>query len=220
MAERVEAALALFDEARAHIEESGRSWELEWQRSRRSTEFNESDLLRETAWVVLCSGFRESIVRRVFDQFSLCFCDWESASEIVANEAACRLTALLLINNSRKVDAIIAVARRVEEWGYENLNHAIMSDPIAQFRAFPFIGPVTCWHLAKNLGFEVAKPDRHLSRLSLAFGFRDAHHLCAAIAEAAGESVDVVDIVLWRYLASTQRGKHSGWNAKWQRLQH
>ena len=39
--------------------------------------FTESDLLREAAWVILCSGFREAVIRRMFDFISLCFCDWE-----------------------------------------------------------------------------------------------------------------------------------------------
>jgi len=34
----------------------------------------------------------------------------------------------------------------------------------------PFIGPVTAFHLAKNLGIEAVKPDRHLCRLSKLLG--------------------------------------------------
>src|SRR5204862_28581 len=37
----------------------------------------------------------------------------------------------------------------------------------------PYIGPVTCWHLAKNVGMDVVKPDRHLVRMAQASGARD-----------------------------------------------
>ena len=60
---------------------------------------------------------------------------------------------------------------------------------------------VTCWHLAKNLGFQVAKPDRHLIRISKKAGFATPNDLCAAVAEVTGEPINVVDLVLWRYAA-------------------
>jgi hypothetical protein len=63
----------------------------------------------------------------------------------------------------------------------------------------PYVGPVTAFHLAKNLGLNVAKPDRHLSRLATATGFSDAHALCAELGAVLGEPVPVIDIVLWRF---------------------
>ena len=79
---------------------------------------------------------------------------------------------------------------------------AIERDPIATFNKFPLIGPITAWHLAKNLGLDVAKPDRHLTRVANALGFGDAFELCSAVATVTGEPKRVVDIVIWRYLAN------------------
>lgn len=50
--------------------------------SNRNLTFSESDLLGELAWVILCSGFRERVVRRIFGKISLCFFDWASAATI------------------------------------------------------------------------------------------------------------------------------------------
>ncbi len=61
------------------------------------------------------------------------------------------------------------------------------------------IGPITSFHLAKNLGYPVAKADRHVQRLSDELGFRDAQQLCQYLSEWSGEPVPVVDVVLWRY---------------------
>jgi hypothetical protein len=72
-------------------------------------------------------------------------------------------------------------------------------DPVRELRKLPFIGPVTRYHLAKNLGIDVVKPDRHLTRLATTLGFRSAENMCTVIGRAVGEPAAVVDIVLWRY---------------------
>lgn len=62
----------------------------------------------------------------------------------------------------------------------------------------PFIGPVTKYHLARNLGLDVAKPDRHLTRLAERFDFSDVQSMCEALALKVGERIGVVDLILWR----------------------
>lgn len=197
----LELALKTFDLAREYIASRDLTWEREWQRNLHVAQFTETDLIREAAWVILCTGFREAIVRRKFDHISLSFCDWESARSILDSARACRASALASIKNARKIDAIIEVARMVDAVGFSRLREDILRDPTAELRKLPFIGPVTCWHLAKNLGFQVAKPDRHLVRLCSALGFLDVQELCRSVAEAVGETVQVVDITLWRYAA-------------------
>jgi len=53
--------------------------------------------------------------------------------------------------------------------------------------------------LAKNLGFRVAKPDRHLRRIAGTLGFPSVDALCDSIAAHVGDSQAVVDLVFWRY---------------------
>ena len=65
--------------------------------------------------------------------------------------------------------------------------------------SFPFIGPITKFHLAKNIGIDVAKPDRHLSRISKMLGFASVQELCESISQRIDEKVSVVDLVIWRY---------------------
>jgi len=66
-------------------------------------------------------------------------------------------------------------------------------------RTLPFIGPVTVQHLAKNLGVEAAKPDRHLTRLADRFGYETVQEMCSAISGRTGDSLSVTDLVLWRF---------------------
>jgi hypothetical protein len=192
-------ALALYRQAYDSVRAAGFAWEAEWQRQRVFETFTERDFLRESAWVVLCSGFREASVRRVFDYISLCFCDWESATEITRNQRACIETAASAFANQRKLGAIASIASVVDEHGFGLVKAELFKDPINKLQVFPFIGPITSWHLAKNLGFNVAKNDRHLARLATAHGFADAHDLCELISNATCEPQKVVDIVLWRF---------------------
>lgn len=198
-ARRKTTALRLYRKAEQLVHSAGFGWEPDWQRIRTNHEFTERDLLRESAWVVLCSGFRESVVRNVFDYISLCFCDWEAAEEITRRRQACIDTASWRFKNQKKLRAIVSIADLVQEQGFAAVKVHLQKDPISRLQAFPFIGPVTSWHLAKNLGFNVAKNDRHLARLATNCGYPDAHSLCKTISEATGELASVVDVVLWRF---------------------
>lgn len=64
----------------------------------------------------------------------------------------------------------------------------------------PWIGPITKFHAAKNFGVVCMKPDRHLARIAKASG-ETPHDLCARLAAESGDSVPVVDTVLWRAAA-------------------
>lgn len=195
------AAVRFFSKARSYVHSAGLTSEVAWQRDSDFVEFTESDLLREHAWVALCSGFRESVVRRVFDHVSLCFCDWESSEAIVSSGEVCCLTAASSFANRAKLKGILSAARQVNAVGFSKFKQSVLADPINQFQSLPYIGPITSWHLAKNLGLDVAKPDRHLVRVSEFLGFRDANHLCRELAVSTGEQAKVVDLIVWRYIA-------------------
>jgi hypothetical protein len=192
-------AIDLYRDAELAVIAAGFGWEPEWQRRRAVDALCESEFLREAAWVVMCSGFRESVVRDVFDYVSLCFCDWETAQEITARRGACIETASARFANRRKLSALADIAELVQEEGFAAVSERLKRDPVRELQSFPFIGPVTSWHLAKNLGFNVAKNDRHLARLAASTGYGDAHELCEVIAQKTGELISVVDVVLWRF---------------------
>lgn len=82
-------------------------------------------------------------------------------------------------------------------------------DKLAYCRSLPCIGPVTCYHLAKNLGLDVAKPDRHLVRLAQVSG-ESAQALCERLAQAVCLRVATVDLLLWRACAEGIVDPHTG----------
>lgn len=181
--------------------------ELEWQRSVQPTSVTEAEFLRQYAWVVLNSGFREAVVRKYFSYISLCFCDWESASAIVQNSEVCIRCASSAFGNRRKLKALVEAARIIERKGFKALRSRMEADAISEFEKLPYIGTVTKFHLAKNLGLNVAKPDRHLVRVASRFGYKDVQKMCRDIFEFCGDKIGVADLILWRFEERTYARK-------------
>lgn len=73
-------------------------------------------------------------------------------------------------------------------------------DPLAFCAKLPWIGQVTKYHLAKNFGADVAKPDVHLLRLAVA-GNTTPQALCNRLAIETGYRPATVDVILWRACA-------------------
>ena len=82
--------------------------------------------------------------------------------------------------------------------------------------SLPWIGPVTRYHLAKNLGADEAKPDVHMERLAR----RDktsTQALCRRLARRTGYRVATIDSILWRSCAdgllNSRIYEAQGWTA-------
>jgi hypothetical protein len=177
----------------------GYASEVDWQYTVSLSGLDERAFLCESAWVILCSGMRETVVRKKFDGISEAFLHWKSAQAITEHAKSCKLEALKYFNNQAKMDAIHALASHVARIGFIEVRGRIQDGGIKYLQELPYIGPVTCFHLAKNIGLPLAKPDRHLSRLAEALGYLSVQHLCADLGKIIEEPVPVVDIVLWRY---------------------
>lgn len=193
------ALLNVYLTAKDAVVARGFAWEIDWQAERRLDRIGESDFLRESAWTVLSAGFREAVVRRLFGPICEAFLGMQSAAAIQANRACCRRDALKVFNNRRKVTAILDIVSIVNEMGFERVRRQIAQDDVRFLQTLPYIGAVTAFHLAKNLGLPVVKPDRHLQRIAAAAGFSSPLELCQLISDHLGDPVQVVDVVLWRY---------------------
>lgn len=185
--------------AQSHVWSAGYADECRSWRQQAPEDITEYQFLREAAWVVLSSGMRESVVRSRFPGVSEAFRWWRSAAEIASDGARCVDHALQCFQHRPKMRAIVTIAEQIADAGMDTWRHRMAADPIGSLRSLPFMGPATACHLAKNLGCDVAKPDRHLSRIAAAAGFDSAHDLCSAIAAFTGQPRASVDSVLWRY---------------------
>jgi len=173
--------------------------EIDWQESVSFNEISETEFLREAAWVILSSGMREVIIRKKFPEVSSAFFEWECSRKIVFQREKCRNAALSCFNNPRKIDAILKIAVHVFIEGFHSVRESIRNEGVDYIMRLPFMGPVTSYHFAKNIGFPVAKPDRHLKRIAKRIGYSSPQSMCSDIAKLIGENPAVVDLVIWRY---------------------
>jgi hypothetical protein len=142
---------------------------------------------------------RESVVRRKFWVLSQAFLQWGSASAIKQQKDSCTRAALLCFSHAPKINAILNVVEHVAALGYSEVRKRIVAGGLTYLETFAYIGPVTRYHLGKNLGLDVVKPDRHLKRISAAAGCNSPEELCRFISRFTGEKIAVVDTVLWRF---------------------
>lgn len=189
----------LYLDAKGWMVSSQYAGEVAWTESLSRNFLTEEEFLKETAWVIFCSGFRESVVRKKFGFISLAFFDWLSADAIADDGLNCVRMALPYFKNEKKLKAIVQTAEILAEVGFGKFKKELMRDPLGMLQALPYIGPITSLHLAKNLGFQFAKPDRHLQRLADTLGFSGCDEMCEGFSSITGDSVAVVDTVLWRY---------------------
>lgn len=133
--------------------------------------------LQEYIWVVLNAGMREQVARTIYDRF------------LAARDPA-------TIGHLGKRAAVERALQEHETWFAALL---AADEKLAYLESLPWIGPVTKYHLARNLGIDVVKPDRHLVRLAARFGYTSPDALCRAIQAEVGMRLGTIDLVLWRY---------------------
>ncbi|MEK6154593.1 hypothetical protein WIW50_15085 [Flavobacteriaceae bacterium 3-367] len=186
-------------DAKAFIKNNGFAEEIEWQDNLHIDNIEESTYLREAAWVILSSGMRESVIRKVFPLISASFYNWESSFIIISNQDFCFSSAMKDFANPKKLKAILRIAEIVHTEGFESVLQSIRQEKLAYITRLPFMGPATGYHFAKNIGLDVTKPDRHLIRIASNLGYNCPHKLCLDISEVTDEKLSVIDLVLWRY---------------------
>ncbi|MCB0713829.1 MAG: hypothetical protein KDD67_15990 [Ignavibacteriae bacterium] len=185
--------------AKYSLLEAGYADEIDWQYTVSLEHLTEDVFLREAAWVILSSGMREAVVRKKFPLISQAFFHWEDIEAIVEHQEFCCSTALQYFNNPAKINAIVSIALHIRDHSFHCVLEALVDKGIEYLQDFPFIGPVTSYHLAKNIGFPLAKPDRHLCRIANELGYDCVQTLCSDISDLTEEPIPVIDLILWRF---------------------
>ena len=157
------------------------------------------DFADRAIYVICNSGMRFSVARPIFERCMVALRQGHSASAAFQHPG--------------KAPAIDSIWRRRGQY-FDEYRCAIAK--VDFLESLPWIGPVTKHHLAKNLGFDTAKPDVHLTRLAR----RDCttvQSLCRRLARVTGYKVATVDSILWRACAdgilNSKRYEHEGWKA-------
>lgn len=171
---------ARYAELRSAVAEAGYASEIDWAQSVKAPATAE-DFVGEVIWVILCSGMKEQVARIIQERVWAAI---NSGKPVKGN----------VLGKSGKAAAIDTIWRGRERFfrAFQQANNKVDFA-----RSIPWIGDITKWHLAKNLGVDCAKPDVHLERVAAHYRTTTAA-LCSALATASGDRVATVDLVIWR----------------------
>jgi hypothetical protein len=153
---------------------------------------NANDFALEAIWVICCSGMKYAVARLIQGRVLAAL----GAGEPVAKA----------FGHVGKAAAMETIWRGRERLFAEFLAAA---DKVAFCESLPWIGKITKYHLAKNYGVDIAKPDVHLQRLADLEG-TSVQSLCERLAASTGYRVATVDLILWRACATKLMDSHTG----------
>lgn len=189
----------IYNHAKEKVILAGFIDDITWQAARDLDKTSCTDFLCNLSHVILNSGMRGEIIDRVWPGVYNAFFEFDENSLRQIPLDYCFKAAFVHFKNEKKLKAIISGIQIVQSESWETIRYEIKMYGVDYLERFPFIGPITKYHLAKNIGFDVAKPDRHLERMARAAGSVSVHEFCRIISELTHEKVAVVDIVLWRW---------------------
>lgn len=131
-------------------------------------------------WVICNSGMKNQIAEMIYKRILQAIIDHVDISEVFGHKG--------------KVKAIKAMILSHKDvfWAYQ-----YSEDKLEFCGKLSWIGKITKYHLAKNLGENYIKPDRHLARIAKNHN-TDPFTLCQKLSEIIGDNLHTVDVVLWR----------------------
>lgn len=166
-----------------------------WSNDERQPPATPEDLAGEVVWIILCAGRSAQSARTIEKKV------WAA---IEAGKPA--VTGF----GYRAKAAAIDRAWAERENDFQGLQQALATgavrDVVHWCGTLPYVGAITRYQLAKNVGQDLVKPDIWLSRLvglpdrrggSAEFRFDACMALCAPLVDATGDSFATCDSMLW-----------------------
>jgi len=182
LAERQTEELSTFSlqwylDIRNAVADAGYRTEYEWSESLQPVTSPDGFAL-EACWVVLNAGMKEQVARTIWERVRP---QLEAGLPLAFRHQGKRLAMWLIWDQRRSL---------FEAWERNGRS-------VHWLASLPWIGQITKWHLAKNLGVDCCKPDRHLVRLAKRTGETPAG-LCERLSKLSGDRISTVDVILWR----------------------
>lgn len=171
--------LAVYIELRQAVIVAGYQKEYEWaQNIKRPSE--PLDLFCEYTWIVINSGMKAQVASIIWDKIEKAIGRGDAISSAFKHPG--KSAAIQKAWNERR-----EIFKRFNE-----------AEDILKFcESLPWIGKITKYHLAKNLGAQYAKPDRWLSRVAKETG-ETVQNMCERLASESGDKITTVDSMIWR----------------------
>lgn len=165
---------------RAHnrVVAAGYQSEINWCRDMTTIEqCTPKQFFEQYVWCVLNAGMKEQVAGKIYARY------FEKLDPTT-------------IGHLGKRAAIVKAVENYPEW-FGKLKTTPYK--IEYLQSLPWIGPITKYHLARNIGIDCVKPDRHLVRLAKYYGFDSPLAMCEEIQRFIPyERLGTIDIILWR----------------------
>lgn len=190
--------LKLFRKAEAFVTKNFPE-DIEWSRkalSLANSVITKQHFYGEYVFGVFVAGFRYSVVKSKMEDIRRAYFDFKP--DIVEENAYwVKDDMMKILANERKIDATIKGAKminKIDNWR-DFLDEARSN--IYKLEELPYVGPVTKYQIARNIGINIIKPDIHLVRLANCYKM-DVFDMCRKIADETGRSLHMVDTIIWR----------------------
>ena len=192
-------AKKLFLTARKYCEEHHPD-ELEWAKGVSADTFKKiksKKFLHNYCWAVYESGYSANSLEKIFPKLATAFKDFDITA---LSKMKSIKPVLKVFNLKRKANCFLKGAKMIADEGFGTYKKRLKQEGIDALEELPGIGPITKFHLAKNIGLaDTAKPDRWLERAARKCRAASVDELVGYLSEKFKSSRHVVDIVLWRY---------------------
>jgi hypothetical protein len=167
---------SVYERVKNKVIDAGYAHEIAWVQSI-PEDINKELFFREYVWVVCNSGMKEQVARKIFDRFIEDY-DFDQ------------------IRHPHKHKSVKKVFHRLNFY-YDQYRRS--KNKLKFLKSLPHIGDITKYHLARNLGLNYAKPDRHLKRIAALFDFKNVQKFCEKVSEFTKDEVKTIDLIFWRF---------------------
>jgi hypothetical protein len=150
------------------------------------------DFALEAIFVICNSGMKNTVARGIYQRVVKQIYAGGPVREVFRHPGKAKAIETIWFDRQDLFDRYMAATDKLEFCG-----------------SMPWIGGTTKYHLAKNFGADVAKPDVHLQRLADLEGVT-AQQLCERLAAETGYRVATIDTILWRACANGVINSRSG----------
>ena len=161
-------------------------------------EVDKTFFMRQYIHVVYCSGFKYQIVSDRWNDIEDVYYYFDPPSIVLFTDTI-REEAMKIIGHRKKIEAILSTAKWLNILSEDKFKQFLQDAKknIDLFKQLNYIGDITKYHLALCLGFDVSKPDVHITRIANRFN-EDPLELCETLSKKTGYPVRIVDAILWR----------------------
>lgn len=172
--------IEFYNQAKKDIIQKGYQKEIDFVEQRKFDDITSGEFFWQYVYVVFNAGMKNQVAESMYRKFV------ESGIDAVKHLG------------KRKA---IELAIKEYKWWFKELKELdTIIDKLLFLKSLPWIGDITKYHLARNLGIDVAKPDRHMMRLADKFGYdSNVMYMCNDISKQVGARIGTVDVILWRY---------------------